>query len=97
MFIVFFYILLRIFVIMRHDFVDRMRVLYVLYSIGDMDDHLFPITRKHKRITMHPVDITALNKIMLIQILTAQLVVAATPTKPVKQRHTKTKGYKFYK
>lgn len=55
-FIVFFYILLRIFVIMGHDFVDRMRVLYVLYSIGDMDDHLFPITRKHKRITMHSVD-----------------------------------------
>lgn len=82
---------------MRHDFVDRMRVFYVLYSIRDMDDHLFPITRKHKRITMHPVDITTLNKIMLIQILTAQPVVAATPTKPVKQRHTKTKEYKFYK
>lgn len=97
MFIVFFYILLRIFVIMRHDFVDRMRVLYVLYSIGDMDDHLFPITRKYKRISMHSVDITTLNTITLIQILTTQLVVAATPTKPVKQWHTKTKEYKFYK
>lgn len=40
---------------------------------------------------------TTLNKTMLIQILTTQLVVAATPTVPVKQRHTKTKEYKFYK
>lgn len=43
-FIVLLEIFLLIFVIMRNYFVNRVHVLHVLHPIGNMDNHLLPVT-----------------------------------------------------